>query len=68
METLEMNVANVKCNGCAANIKNGLADMAGIEQVEVDVPSGLVTVSGSALAREAIGAKLAELGYPEKAA
>jgi len=68
METLEIKVANIKCNGCAANIKNGLAGMDGIESVEVDVPGGLVTISGNALAREAISAKLAELGYPEKAA
>ncbi len=64
METLEMKVANVKCNGCAAGIKNGLAGTDGVENVEVDVNSGTVTISGEGLAREAIAAKLAELGYP----
>lgn len=67
METLEMKVGNVKCNGCAANIKNGLAAMAGIDTVEVDVNGGMVTISGNGLERDAIAAKLAELGYPEAA-
>lgn len=67
METLELNVANVKCDGCAANIKQGLSAMEGVESVEVDVLDGRVRVSGEALDRAAIAAKLAELGYPAAA-
>jgi len=65
MQVLEIKVANVKCNGCVANIKTGLAEMNGIESVAVDLASGVVSINGEALDQQAIANKLAELGYPE---
>ncbi len=62
---LEIKVAKVKCNGCVANIKTGLADMGGLESVEVDLASGVVSINGESLDRQLIVNKLAELGYPE---
>ncbi len=64
MATQEFKVANVKCGGCAANIEKGLAEICGVEKIAVDVASGAVVVEGDA-ARDALIAKLAELGYPE---
>ncbi len=64
MSTQEFKVANVKCGGCAANIKNGLSELADVQSVEVDVPTGTVTVGGDA-ARQSLADKLAALGYPE---
>jgi len=64
MESQKITVTNVKCGGCVANIKNGLATVDGVESVEVELASGVVDVSGSA-SREALTTKLAELGYPE---
>jgi len=58
-------VKNVKCGGCVSAIENGLKDLPGVENVEVVIDGGQVTVSGSDLSREAISAKLQELGYPE---
>ena len=65
MDTLNISVANVKCQGCVANIKNGLSHMAEIESVTVDVATGAVEVQGNGLNREQIAVKLTELGYPE---
>jgi len=62
---LEIKLANVKCNGCIATIKAGLADMAGVESVEVDLASATASIKGEGLERQAITQKLAELGYPE---
>lgn len=64
----EFDVTNVKCGGCAANIQTGLMAMAGVTAVEVEIASGHVTVSGEALLRASLEAKLAELGYPVKTA
>lgn len=58
-------VSNVRCGGCVSAIENGLKDLPGVDRVEVVIDGGKVTVSGDALSREAIGAKLQELGYPE---
>lgn len=65
MQSLEIKVNNVKCNGCVANIKNGLAELGGIDEVAVDLGSGAVTISGTALDRQSITRKLSELGHPE---
>ena len=62
---LEIKVANVKCNGCVANIKTGLAEMSGIESVAVDLASGVVSINGDGLEQQVIVSKLTELGYPE---
>jgi copper chaperone len=67
MQSLEIKVNNVKCNGCVDNIKNGLAELGGIDEVDVDLGSGAVTISGTILDRQSITRKLSELGYPEAA-
>jgi copper chaperone len=60
-------VKNVKCGGCAANIRTGLGALAGVQQVEVDVATGTVVVDGEPLSRPELARKLGELGYPETA-
>lgn len=57
---------NIKCGGCVTRVREGLLTLSGIDTVEVDIPSGRVTVSGPAASRPTIHTKLAELGYPEK--
>ena len=66
MSTEQFYVLNVKCGGCASNIKEGLGTINGVSQVEVDISEGKVRVQGDALQRETLAAKLEELGYPEK--
>jgi len=61
-------VQNVKCGGCASNIRNGLGALPGVASVEVEVASGTVVVQGDNLSRPALAQKLAELGYPEASA
>lgn len=65
MQTEQFNVKNVKCGGCAGNIRNGLSGMPGVATVDVEVETGRVTVEGEGLSRDAIAQKLKELGYPE---
>jgi copper chaperone len=61
-------VQNVKCGGCAAAIREGLLKLSGVEEVDVTIQEGIVTVRGTKLSREALAGKLAEIGYPETAA
>lgn len=65
MQTETFQAQNIKCGGCASTIRDGLLPLPGISDVEVDIEQGRVTVHGEQLSREEIGAKLAELGYPE---
>lgn len=62
---LEFQVANVKCQGCAAAISTGLAKHAQVQQVQVDVAGGRVTVEAATEIREELSVMLKELGYPE---
>ncbi len=62
---MKFRVANVKCDGCAANIRDGLANVEGVSQVSVDVASGEVEVQGDTLAQDVLAARLAALGYPQ---
>ena len=57
---------NIKCGGCVSRIRDGLSPLAGVTAIDVDIPTGRVTVSGVALSRPALTSKLAALGYPEK--
>ena len=64
MEQLEIQSSKIKCGGCVANIEKGLADFAGITEVNVELESNVVTVKGNELDKTVIENKLAELGYP----
>ncbi len=61
----EFTVQNVKCGGCVKAIREGLATLPGVREVEVTIDGGRVRVSGDQLERAALAARLAELGYPE---
>lgn len=63
---LEFQVQNVKCQGCASAIRNGLGQHPGVQTVQVDVPTGRVTVTVISNLRPALSAALKDLGYPEK--
>jgi len=61
----QFTVKNVKCGGCVSAIENGLKELPGVNDVEVTIEGGTVIVSGDGLERDALSAKLQQLGYPE---
>ena len=64
MGSLELQVNNVKCGGCADAIREGLLTLHGIHGVAVDIDSGTVTVHGKGYNDKEIHSKLNDLGYP----
>lgn len=64
MERIEFQSSNIKCAGCVANVENGLKELDGVVDINVDIASNMVTVQGSNLDRTVIENKLTELGYP----
>ncbi len=64
MPNEEFMVKNVKCGGCVQNIQTQLGALPGVSAVEVTIESGKVVVSGPALDRATLAAKLQEIGYP----
>jgi len=65
METEIFKVKNVKCGGCVKAIVDGLTTLPQVDEVNVTVEDGCVTVCGEGITRPALADKLAELGYPE---
>lgn len=65
MQNEEFTVQNVKCQGCVSAIHEGLTMLPGIQDAQVEIETGHVSVTGENLNRTQISEKLAELGYPE---
>jgi len=66
METQEIWVENIKCNGCLTSIKLAIMKLAGVKSVEINLEEEKITVVGKGVKKEAIIKKLTSLGYPEK--
>jgi len=61
-----INVANLKCNGCANTIKKSISSLEGVSDVVVDNDEMTVSVNFSEPASKLeIVEKLKSLGYPE---
>jgi copper chaperone CopZ len=57
-------VENLKCGGCVSSVKKALATVEGVDEVSVDLESGMIEVGGH-VDRSQLVEKLAGLGYPE---
>lgn len=63
-EMLTYTVPKVHCNHCALTIKEEVGELAGVEDVEVDLDAKRVSVRGDNVADEAVRKVLADVGYP----
>jgi copper chaperone len=63
MESLQ--VKNVKCDGCVDAIKNGLAELEGVDVKNIDIPTGKLDfdIDGKT-PLDKVKEKLDGLGYP----
>ena len=64
--TMEIQIENLKCGGCARSILNGLGQMEGVSNVEVDHDTKHVKFTGEASSRAQVAEKLRSMGYPEQ--
>jgi copper chaperone len=62
----EIEVENVKCGGCAGSIRTRLMDKEGIEDVQVDIEEGRISIQGDISDIEGIISNLSAMGYPPK--
>ena len=62
-ETRIYTVPDVHCEHCVASIREEVSEVAGVEAVDVDLESKLVTVRGSELDDAALRAAIEEAGY-----
>ena len=64
---IEIAVQNVKCGGCVSAIQDALRDVTGVSSVEVDVPTGRVTVETDRELASELAEALTRIGYPPRA-
>jgi copper chaperone len=63
MATKTYSVPEIHCGHCEAAVKRELHSVSGVETVEVDLETKLVTVSGDRLDDAALVAAIDEAGY-----
>jgi copper chaperone CopZ len=62
-ETITYTVPAIHCAHCAMSIREEVSEVAGVEDVAVDLDAKLVTVSGRDLDDAALRAAIEEAGY-----
>ena len=62
-ETVTYNVPKIHCAHCGASIMEEVSEVGGVESVDVDVDTKVVTVTGSAFEDAAVRAAIEEAGY-----
>jgi copper chaperone len=62
-ETMTYSVPKIHCAHCAESIKEEISEVQGVDTVDVDVDTKVVTISGEALADDALRAAIREAGY-----
>lgn len=68
METKTFVVPNIGCDGCVRTIQSELTEIAGVQKVDGDTSTRVVTVAWDSPASwQAIESKLTEIEYPPEA-
>lgn len=63
MSTKNYEVTGMTCGHCVASVKEEVGEVPGVHEVDVDLESGRVTVSGHAFTDAAVAAAVEEAGY-----
>jgi copper chaperone CopZ len=56
-------VKGMTCKNCKAHVENGLKDLQGVDEVNADLLTGLVTVKGNHVSDELVKSAVEKAGY-----
>ena len=62
-KTRDYTVEGMTCSHCARSVREEVADLRGVNVVDVDLGSGRMTVTGSEIDDDAVRAAVAKAGY-----
>jgi copper chaperone len=62
-ETRDYTVQGMTCSHCVLSVREEVSEVAGVASVDVDLPSGRMTVAGRDISDDAVRAAVAEAGY-----
>ena len=63
--TYDIAVENIKCGGCASTITSKLTKLEVVNQCEVDVAKGVISIDGDESGKAEVARLLLKIGYPE---
>ena len=63
--TYKISVENIKCGGCANTITTKLNALDIVNDCQVDIEKGVITITGDESSKTQIAQLLLKLGYPE---
>ena len=63
MQTREYEVKGMTCAHCVASVEEEVSGVAGVADVDVELESGRLTVTGSVVDDEAVRVAVGEAGY-----
>jgi uncharacterized protein len=66
MNEKTVKVSGMTCNHCKTNVHNNLSAIAGIENIEIDLESGKVKMTGEDIDLEKVKSKVESIGYEYK--
>jgi len=61
--TQKFTVSGMTCNHCRASVSEEVSEVEGVSAVDVDLDSGLLTVTGEDISEEAVKDAVEEAGY-----
>ena len=61
--TRDYTVAGMTCAHCVLSVREEVSEVAGVQDVVVDLASGRLTVTGGSVSDEAVKAAVAAAGY-----
>ena len=64
--SFEISVENIKCGGCANTISTKLNKMDVVDNCEINIEAGVITVFADPAYKSEVAQLLLKLGYPEK--
>ena len=56
-------VSGMTCSHCVSSVREEVSEVAGVSNVDVDLASGRLTVSGEGFSDDAVRKAVAEAGY-----
>jgi copper chaperone len=61
--TRKYSVSGMSCGHCEMSVREEVAEIAGVEEIAIDLESGALTVSGAGFSDDAIRSAVADAGY-----
>lgn len=62
-DTITYTVPGMSCGHCESAVKGKVSEVAGVEKVDVDLDTKIVTVTGTELSDESLRAAIDDAGY-----